>query len=47
MLLLRFMVMMAGLGLFGAVGAFVAYDIFLSTQLAKLLRRREEGERAI
>ncbi len=43
MLALKLMVMVAGVAIFGSAGALVGYDIFLSAQLQKLLRR---GERA-
>jgi hypothetical protein len=45
MLVLKYLVMLAGLGLFGSAGALVGYDIFLSAQLRKLLRRTEQVER--
>jgi hypothetical protein len=45
MLVLRFLVMIAGFGLFGSAGALVGYDIFLSAQLRKLLRRNAQVER--
>lgn len=45
MLVLKFLVMIAGLGLFGSAGALVGYDIFLSAQLRKLLRRNAQVER--
>jgi hypothetical protein len=45
MLVLKYLVMLAGFGLFGSAGALVSYDIFLSTQLRKLLRRTEQVER--
>jgi hypothetical protein len=45
MLPIKFLVMIAGLGLFGSAGALVGYDIFLSAQLRKLLRRDGAAER--
>ena len=40
MLALKYLLMILGAGLFGSAGALVAYDIFLSAQLRKLLHRR-------
>jgi regulator of protease activity HflC (stomatin/prohibitin superfamily) len=39
MLALKYLLAILGAGLFGGAGALVAYDIFLSTQLRRLLRR--------
>ena len=44
MLALKYLLMILGVGLFGSAGALVAYDIFLSTQLRRLLRRSGTGE---
>ena len=44
-MVLKYVVMLAGFGLFGSAGALVGYDIFLSAQLRKLLRRTDEVER--
>lgn len=44
-MMLKYVVMLAGFGLFGSAGALVGYDIFLSAQLRKLLRRTDEVER--
>ena len=44
MLALKYLLMILGAGLFGSAGALVAYDIFLSTQLRKLLRRNTTDE---
>ena len=44
-MVLKYVVMLAGFGLFGSAGALVGYDIFLSAQLRKLLRRTAEVER--
>jgi len=46
MLALKYLLMILGVGLFGSAGALVAYDIFLSTQLRRLLRRSSAGESA-
>ena len=40
MLALKYLLMILGLALFGSSGALVAYDIFLSSQLRRLLARR-------
>jgi hypothetical protein len=45
MLALKFLVMIGGFALFGSAAALVGYDIFLSAQLRKLLRRRRPLER--
>jgi len=39
MVALRYVLMILGLGLFGSASALAAYDIFLATQLRRLLRR--------
>jgi regulator of protease activity HflC (stomatin/prohibitin superfamily) len=39
MLVLKYLLMILGLGLFGSAGALVVYDIYLSAQLRKLLGR--------
>jgi len=39
MLALKYLLMILGAGLFGSAGALVAYDIFLSAQLRRLLWR--------
>jgi regulator of protease activity HflC (stomatin/prohibitin superfamily) len=47
MLALKYLLMILGAGLFGSAGALVAYDIFLSEQLRRLLSRgktEESGE---
>ena len=44
MLALKYLLMILGAGLFGSAGALVVYDIFLSTQLRKLLRRNTTDE---
>jgi hypothetical protein len=38
MLALKYLLMILGVGLFGSASALVVYDIFLSTQLRRLLR---------
>jgi hypothetical protein len=45
MLMLKYLVMIVGFALFGSAAALVGYDIFLSAQLRKLLRRNEQVER--
>ena len=45
MIALKWLLVIAGIGLFGSAGALVVYDVYLSSQLRRLLRRqREEGE---
>jgi regulator of protease activity HflC (stomatin/prohibitin superfamily) len=44
MLALKYLLMILGAGLFGSAGALVAYDIFLSEQLRRLLSRGKTGE---
>jgi hypothetical protein len=44
MLALKYLLMILGAGMFGSAGALVAYDIFLSTQLRRLLRRHTADE---
>lgn len=39
MVALRYLLMILGLGLFGSASALAAYDIFLATQLRRLLHR--------
>jgi hypothetical protein len=43
MLALKLLVMLAGVAIFGSAAALVGYDIFLSAQLQKLLRRESAG----
>ena len=45
MLVLKYLVMFLGVGLFGSAAALVGYDIFLSAQLRRLLRRRVNAVR--
>ena len=44
MLALKYLLMFLGAALFGSAGALVAYDIFLSAQLRRLLRRNTADE---
>src|SRR5438128_6930462 len=44
MLALKYFLMLLGAGLFGSAGALVAYDIFLSEQLRRLLSRDKRDE---
>ncbi|HVH71618.1 MAG TPA: SPFH domain-containing protein [Candidatus Dormibacteraeota bacterium] len=46
MLALKYLLMILGVGLFGSAGALVAYDVFLATQLRRLLGGRAGGEAA-
>jgi regulator of protease activity HflC (stomatin/prohibitin superfamily) len=47
MLALKYLLMILGAGLFGSAGALVVYDIFLSTQLRRLLRRNTTDESGV
>ena len=38
--MLKYLLMILGLGLFGSASALAAYDIFLTTQLRRLLHRK-------
>lgn len=40
---LKYLLMILGLGLFGSTGALVAYDIFLSEQLRRLVPRNRRS----
>jgi hypothetical protein len=40
MLALKYLLVILGIGLFGSSGALVVYDIYLSSQLRRLLGRR-------
>jgi regulator of protease activity HflC (stomatin/prohibitin superfamily) len=44
MLALKYLLMVLGAGLFGSAGALIVYDIFLSAQLGRLLRRNTTDE---
>src|SRR5207245_6303166 len=46
LLALKSLLIILGVGLFGSAGALVAYDVFLATQLRRLLRGRAGGEAA-
>ena len=46
MVALRYVLMILGLGLFGSASALAAYDIFLATQLRRLLQRSSRRPRA-
>jgi regulator of protease activity HflC (stomatin/prohibitin superfamily) len=43
MLVLKYLLVILGIGLFGSSGALVVYDIYLSSQLRRLLGRRDES----
>jgi regulator of protease activity HflC (stomatin/prohibitin superfamily) len=43
MIALRWLLVIAGIGLFGSAGALVVYDVYVSAQLRRLLRRPSEG----
>ena len=42
MLALKYLLVILGIGLFGSSGALVVYDIYLSSQLRRLLGRRRD-----
>jgi hypothetical protein len=44
MVALRWVLMLVGAGVFGSAGALVAYDIYLSEQLRRLLSRNKTDE---
>ena len=46
MVVLRYVLMILGLGLFGCASALAAYDIYLATQLHRLLRRSSQPPHA-
>src|SRR6202012_1668380 len=46
MLVLKYLLTLAGIGLFGSATALVVYDIYISSQLRRLLRRDAAGESA-
>ena len=46
MLALKYLLMILGIGLLGSAGALVAYDVFLATELRRLLGGRGAGEAA-
>jgi regulator of protease activity HflC (stomatin/prohibitin superfamily) len=43
MLVLKYLLMLTGVGLFGSAAALVVYDIYISSQLRRLLRRDAAG----
>src|SRR5260370_40069894 len=47
MVALRWLLMLVGAGLFGSAGALVAYDIYLSEQLRRLLSRNKTAESGV
>ena len=47
MVALRWLLMLMGAGLFGSAGALVAYDIYLSEQLRRLLSRNKTDESGV
>lgn len=44
MLALKYILMILGVALYGSAGALVAYDVFLATQLRRLLRGNAAGK---
>ena len=44
MLALKYLLMLLGFGLFGSAGALVAYDVYLSEKLRRLINRRANGD---
>src|SRR4029077_20175491 len=42
MIALKYLLIILGIGLFGSAGALVAYDVYVSSQLRRLLRRSNE-----
>ena len=44
MVALKWLLVIAGLGLFGSAGALVAYDVYVASQLRRLLKRKSEEE---
>jgi len=42
MIALKWLLVIAGIGLFGSAGALLVYDVYLSSQLRRLLRRQRE-----
>src|SRR3979490_545525 len=44
MLVLKYLLMILGVGVFGSAAALVIYDIYLSAQLLRLLRREKATE---
>src|SRR5882762_9329570 len=46
MVVLKYLLVILGIGLFGSAGALVAYDVYVRSQLRRLLRRRREESAA-
>src|SRR5258708_37905121 len=46
MVVLKYLLAILGIGLFGSAGALVAYDVYVRSQLRRLLRRRREESAA-
>jgi regulator of protease activity HflC (stomatin/prohibitin superfamily) len=44
MLALKYLFMLVGVGLFGSAGALVIYDVYVSQQLRRLIKRKANGE---
>jgi len=44
MVALKWLLVIVGIGLFGSAGALVVYDVYVSSQLRRLLRRQSEAE---
>ncbi len=42
MVVLKYLLVIIGIGLFGSSGALLVYDIYLSSQLRRLLGRRRD-----
>jgi hypothetical protein len=42
MIALRYLLIFLGIGLFGSAGALVVYDVYVSSQLRRLLRRSSQ-----
>src|SRR5438067_13924630 len=42
MVALKYLLVILGIGLFGSAGALVVYDVYVSSQLRRLLRRSSE-----
>src|SRR6202051_1399509 len=44
MLVLKYLLMLLGVGLFGSAGVLVVYDVYVSEQLRRLIKRKANGE---
>src|SRR5262245_11916521 len=44
MVALKWLLVILGLGLFGSAGALVVYDVYVASQLRRLLKRKSEEE---